>query len=53
VVWLATAPEAGLTTGGYFQNRQSIEPSLAAQDDAAAARLWTESEALISRAGPA
>jgi NAD(P)-dependent dehydrogenase (short-subunit alcohol dehydrogenase family) len=51
LVWLATAPEAGLATGGYFQNRQLLEPSHAAQDDAAAARLWKESEALISRAG--
>jgi NAD(P)-dependent dehydrogenase (short-subunit alcohol dehydrogenase family) len=53
VVWLATAPEAGSTTGGYFQNRQSLEPSRPAQDDMAAARLWTESEELISRAGMA
>jgi len=51
VVWLATAPEAGLTTGGYFQNRQPLEPSRAAQDDATAARLWDESEALVARAG--
>jgi NAD(P)-dependent dehydrogenase (short-subunit alcohol dehydrogenase family) len=50
LVWLATAPEAGLSSGGYFQNRRSLEPSRAAQDDAAAARLWTESEALLSRA---
>lgn len=50
VVWLATAPEAGLTSGGYFQNRQLLEPSRAAQDDAAAARLWIESEALVARA---
>jgi len=51
VVWLATAPEAGSMTGGYFQNRQLLEPSRAAQDEAAAARLWSESEALVRRAG--
>jgi len=51
VVWLATAPEAGSMTGGYFQNRQLLEPSRAAQDDAGAARLWAESEALVARAG--
>jgi hypothetical protein len=51
VVWLATAPEAGTMTGGYFQNRQLLEPSRAAQDAATAARLWTESEALVVRAG--
>ena len=50
-VWLATAPEAGSMTGGYFQNRQLLEPSRAAQDEAAAARLWAESEALVARAG--
>jgi NAD(P)-dependent dehydrogenase (short-subunit alcohol dehydrogenase family) len=51
VIWLATAPEAGSMTGGYFQNRQLLEPSRAARDEAAAARLWSESEALVARAG--
>ena len=51
VVWLATAPEAASMSGGYFQNRQLLAPSLAAQDDATAARLWAESEALVARAG--
>ena len=32
VVWLATAPEPGSTTGGYFQNRLELEPSRAAQE---------------------
>jgi NAD(P)-dependent dehydrogenase (short-subunit alcohol dehydrogenase family) len=50
-VWLATASEAGSMTGGYFQNRQLLEPSRTAQDDATAARLWAESEALVARAG--
>jgi NAD(P)-dependent dehydrogenase (short-subunit alcohol dehydrogenase family) len=51
VVWLATAPEAGSMTGGYFVNRRLLEPSRAAQDDAAAAKLWAESEALVTSAG--
>jgi hypothetical protein len=51
VVWLATAPEAASMTGGYFQNRQLLEPSRAAQDDATAVKLWAESEALVTRAG--
>lgn len=50
-VWLATSPEAAPMTGGYFQNRQLLEPSSAARDEASAARLWTESEALVARAG--
>jgi NAD(P)-dependent dehydrogenase (short-subunit alcohol dehydrogenase family) len=51
LVWLATASEAGGASGGYFQNRKQIEPSRAGQDDAAAARLWAESEALVGGAG--
>jgi NAD(P)-dependent dehydrogenase (short-subunit alcohol dehydrogenase family) len=53
LLWLATAPEAGLSTGGYFYNRQLLEPSRAALDDAAADRLWRESETLISRGAAA
>lgn len=51
LVWLATAPEAGEVTGGYFYKREALTPSAAALDDEAAARLWTESEALVTRAG--
>jgi len=51
LVWLATAPEAGRVTGGYFHQREPVPPAPAALDDAAAARLWTESEALVTRAG--
>ena len=51
LVWLATAPEAGAVSGGYFHNRQSVVPAPAALDDAAAERLWQESEALVARAG--
>jgi NAD(P)-dependent dehydrogenase (short-subunit alcohol dehydrogenase family) len=51
LLWLATAPEAGALTGGYFHKRQAVTASPAALDDEAAARLWIESEALIARAG--
>jgi NAD(P)-dependent dehydrogenase (short-subunit alcohol dehydrogenase family) len=51
LVWLATAPEAGGVTGGYFYKRESLTPSPAALDGGAAARLWQESEALVARAG--
>jgi NAD(P)-dependent dehydrogenase (short-subunit alcohol dehydrogenase family) len=51
LVWLATAPEAGGVTGGYFHKREALTPSPASLDDKAAARLWQESEALVARAG--
>jgi NAD(P)-dependent dehydrogenase (short-subunit alcohol dehydrogenase family) len=51
LVWLATAPEAGRTTGGYFHSRQALTPAPAALDDQAAARLWEESEKLVAAAG--
>jgi NAD(P)-dependent dehydrogenase (short-subunit alcohol dehydrogenase family) len=49
--WLATAEEPGRSTGGYFHERAPAPPSAAAQDEAAAERLWTESEALVARSG--
>jgi NAD(P)-dependent dehydrogenase (short-subunit alcohol dehydrogenase family) len=51
LIWLATAPEAGRVTGGYFRDRAAVNPAPPALDDAAAARLWAESEALVARAG--
>ena len=51
LVWLATAPEAGRVTGGYFHKRAQVNTAPAASDDKAAARLWQESEALVARAG--
>ncbi len=45
LVWLATAPEVADVSGAYFGKEQREEvPSAAAQDRAAAARLWTVSE---------
>ena len=51
LVWLATAPEAGEVSGGYFHNREALSPASAALDDTTAERLWRESEALVARAG--
>ncbi len=44
LVWLADAPEVAGTSGGYFVDRRQQAPSPAAQDDAAARRLWETSE---------
>jgi NAD(P)-dependent dehydrogenase (short-subunit alcohol dehydrogenase family) len=48
IVYLASSPEAADTNGGYFVKRKLTEPSAAARDDAAAKRLWIESEKLTS-----
>jgi len=50
LVWLCVAPEPGKSTGGYYHERTCIETSAAGQDDAAARRLWKESEKLVARA---
>ncbi|MFC4314591.1 SDR family NAD(P)-dependent oxidoreductase [Steroidobacter flavus] len=49
LVWLATAEGPGRTSGGYYHQRAAVASSLAAQDEAAAERLWKESEALVAR----
>ena len=46
IIYLASSPEVANTTGAYFVKRKITEPSSAAQDDAAAKRLWEASEAL-------
>lgn len=48
LVWLVTAEEPGRSSGGYYHQRAAVESSLAARDDAAADRLWKESEALVA-----
>ena len=48
LVYLASSSEVADTTGGYFVKRKLAEPSAAARDDAAAKRLWIESERLAS-----
>lgn len=51
LVWLATAEEGGRVSGAYFHDRKAATPAPVALDVAAAARLWTESEALLRGAG--
>jgi NAD(P)-dependent dehydrogenase (short-subunit alcohol dehydrogenase family) len=50
LVYLASSPAVGTTTGEYFAKRKIVEPSTAARDDAAAKRLWEASEALAAKA---
>jgi hypothetical protein len=42
IVYLASSPEVAGVTGKYFHKCRPIDPSRAAQDDAAARRLWEE-----------
>lgn len=51
LVWLATSAEAGQTTGLYWNKGIAEAPNPIALDDAIAARLWRESEALLAKAG--
>jgi NAD(P)-dependent dehydrogenase (short-subunit alcohol dehydrogenase family) len=51
IVWLATAPDAAARNGLYFFNREIVPLSALALDDAAAERLWAESEKLLARSG--
>ncbi len=46
-VYVASAPELENITGGYWVKSAPASPSTAAQDDAAAARLWEISEQLV------
>ena len=50
LVWLASAPEVEGQTGGYWVKRKLTQPSAAGRDDAAAARLWAESERIAGMA---
>jgi NAD(P)-dependent dehydrogenase (short-subunit alcohol dehydrogenase family) len=50
LVWLATDPQAGAVTGGYFHERQPAPVAPPGLDDATATRLWVESEALVAKA---
>ncbi len=45
-LYVATAEELDGVTGEYFAKERRARTTLAAQDDAAAARLWAESERL-------
>ena len=46
-VFCICAPDAMLTSGGYYKDCELIPPSALAQDDDLAARLWARSEALV------
>jgi NAD(P)-dependent dehydrogenase (short-subunit alcohol dehydrogenase family) len=50
LVYLASSPAVGTTTGEYFAKRKIVQPSTAARDEAAAKRLWEASEALAAKA---
>ena len=51
LAWLATEPEGGRGSGRYFYGRAEETPAEAARDDAAAARLWADSETLLAKLG--
>lgn len=48
LVWLASGTEPGQVNGRYFFDMAELAPSPAAQDDAAAARLWEVSQAFVA-----
>ena len=47
-IYLASSPDVDGVTGGYFYKCRPAVPSAAAQDDAAARRLWDASEQLVA-----
>ena len=51
LTWLATEPQGGRPGGRYFYQKAEETPSPAAHDDAAASRLWAESETLLAKLG--
>jgi NAD(P)-dependent dehydrogenase (short-subunit alcohol dehydrogenase family) len=51
IFWLATSYEGGRRSGRYFHDLAEAPVAPQGADDAAAARLWTESEALLSTLG--
>ena len=46
LVFLASSPQIATISGGYFYRCELATPTRAAQDDAAARRLWAETERL-------
>ena len=52
-IYLASSPEVAGTSGAYFAKSRPGQPTAAAQDDAAASRLWTLSEAMTGQAARA
>ena len=52
IVYLASSPDVAAVSGRYFYQCKPDTPSLAARDDAAASRLWAESERLAAAVLP-
>src|ERR1051325_8411744 len=50
-IFLASAPKVATETGGYWVRRHKGFASAAARNDAAADRLWVESEKLLADVG--
>ena len=48
IVWLAMDRDRALPSGGYFHERERVEPSAAAQSEEGAKRLWDISARLAS-----
>jgi len=48
LVWLATDPEGGRSSGGYWSERQARQPNPLAQDSAFVERFWKASEKLVA-----
>lgn len=46
-VWLATAEPAPEPSGGYFEDREPVQPSAAGRDEAISRELWARSEAWV------
>jgi len=46
IVYLASSPDVATISGGYFYQNQLATPTRAAQDDAVAGRLWSETRKL-------
>ncbi len=46
LIYLATSPEVADVSGGYFAQCRLTEPSLDAQNDQAARRLWDDTARL-------
>lgn len=51
LTWLAAEPAGGHPGGRFFYQKAEETPSAAARDDAAAGRLWSETEALLAKLG--
>lgn len=51
LIWLATAPEPGRSSGGYWEKRQPRQPNPLADDPAVVERFWQESKKLVASAG--